>query len=55
MYHRAKYLQIVVLGLGGVALLVWPGPVAWGTCMGLVMAVTIGLARQQWAYYKKHL
>jgi len=28
LYHRAKYLQMVVLGLGGVGLLVWPGPVA---------------------------
>lgn len=28
LYHRAKYSQMVVLGLGGGALLVWPGPVA---------------------------
>jgi hypothetical protein len=27
LYHRAKYLQLAVLGLGGVALLMWPGPV----------------------------
>ena len=30
LYHRAKYLQLAVLGLGGVALLMWPGPVRWG-------------------------
>ncbi len=55
LYHRAKYLQMAVLGLGGVLLLVWPGPVTWELCMGLVVVVTGWLARQQWAYYKKHL
>lgn len=29
LYHRAKYLQIVVLGLGAVGVLVWPGPLQW--------------------------
>lgn len=55
LYHRAKYLQMTVLGLGGVALLVWPGPVAWEQYAGLIVLVTGGLARLQWAYYKKHL
>ena len=55
LYHRAKYLQMAVLGLGGMALLVWPGPVAWGLCVGVIVMVTGGLARQQWAYCKKHL
>ena len=55
LYHRAKYLQMVALGLGGVALLVWPGPVAWELCAGLIVILTAWLARQQWAFYKKHL
>ena len=55
LYHRAKYLQLVALGLGGVALLVWPGPVAWELCAGVIVVVTGGLARMQWAFYKKHL
>jgi hypothetical protein len=55
LYHRAKYLQMAVLGLGGVVLLVWPGPVAWELCAGLIIIVTGGLAREQWAFYKKHL
>jgi len=55
LYHRAKYLQMVVLGLGSVALLVWPGPAAWEMCAGVIVIVTGGLARQQWAYYKKHM
>ena len=49
------YLQMVALGLGGVMLLVWPGPVAWELCAGLIVIVTGGLARVQWAFYKKHL
>jgi hypothetical protein len=46
---------MVALGLGGVALLVWPGPVAWELCAGLIVILTAWLARQQWAFYKKHL
>ncbi len=55
LYHRAKYLQMVALGLGGVALLVWPRPVAWEFYAGLIVIVTGVLARVQWAFYKKHL
>jgi hypothetical protein len=55
LYHRAKYLQAALLGLGGAALLVWPGAVAWELCAALVAVATTGLARVQWAYYKKHL
>jgi hypothetical protein len=55
LYHRAKYGQVVVLALGGSALLIWPAPVAWGLCV-FVGAVVIGvLAAGQWAYYKKHV
>jgi hypothetical protein len=55
LYHRAKYLQMAMLGLGGVTLLVWPSLVAWTTVVDLVVVVAGVLARQQWAYYKKHL
>jgi integrating conjugative element membrane protein (TIGR03747 family) len=55
LYHRAKYLQVALLGLGGVAMLVWPGSVAWERCATLVAVAAGGLARVQWAYYKKHL
>ena len=54
LYHRAKYLQVMVLGLGGVAMLVWPGEVEWELCAALVAVATGCLARVQWAYYKKH-
>jgi len=55
LYHRAKYLQIVVLGLGGVIILMWPGTIAW-VQVTAGMAVGSGmLARGQWANYKKHL
>ena len=55
LYHRAKYLQMAVLGLGGVALLVWPGLVAWELCAWLIALATGALARVQWTFYKKHL
>lgn len=55
LYHRAKYLQLTVLGLGGVALLIWPGPVLWEVCVPLGVALTGGLASVQWVYYKKHM
>ena len=55
LYHRAKYLQLAVLGLGGVALLMWPGPVRWELCVALGALLTGGLASVQWAYYKKHM
>ena len=50
-----KYLQLAVLGLGGVALLMWPGPVQWELCVALGALLTGGLASVQWAYYKKHM
>ena len=55
LYHRAKYLQLVMLGLGGLTLLVWPERVVWDLHAGLIVVVTGGLARLQWAFYKKHL
>ena len=55
LYHRAKYLQMAVLGLGGVIVLVWPGTIAWvWVTAGMAVSSAI-LARGQWAYYKKHL
>ncbi len=55
LYHRAKYLQLAVLGLGGLALLMWPASVHWQLCVPLGALVTGGLASVQWAYYKKHM
>ena len=55
LYHRAKYLQMVVLGLGALVLLVLPGPVDWELFIGLITVLAGVLARLQWAYYKKHL
>jgi hypothetical protein len=55
LYHRAKYLQVAVLGLGGVGLLLWPGPVRWELCVPFGTVLAGGLSRLQWAYYKKHM
>lgn len=55
LYHRAKYLQVVILALGSFVVLVWPAPVAWGGCAGLAAMSIAGLAAVQWAFYKKHV
>jgi hypothetical protein len=34
---------------------VWSGPVEWEQCVALIAVVAGCLARQQWAYCKKHL
>ena len=55
LYHRAKYLQMAVLGLGGVIVLVWLGPIPWlRVAVGMAASAAL-LARGQWAFYKKHL
>jgi hypothetical protein len=55
LYHRAKCAQILVLGLGGSGLLVWPAQVRWGLCVPLAGTLIGCLASLQWTYYKKHL
>lgn len=55
LYHRAKYLQLAILGLGGITLLLYPVPLRWHlwvTLGGLLLSV---LASAQWTYYKKHM
>lgn len=55
LYHRAKHLQVAVLGVGIMGLLLSPVPVDW-LLVGMALAVVAAfLARLQWAYYKKHL
>ena len=46
LYHRAKYLQMSLLGLGGVVLLGWPGPLDLELCAGLITVLTGWLTRQ---------
>ena len=55
LYHRAKYLQVVLMATGLLICLFWPASidVRW---IGLPLAASLGiLTRLQWAYYKKHL
>ncbi len=55
VYHRAKFMQLGLMAPGGVTLLVWPWPVAWGWLAGLAAGLLGLLAAVQWTYYKKHL
>jgi integrating conjugative element membrane protein (TIGR03747 family) len=55
LYHRAKYLQVVLVAMSGAVTLIVPWSVdprwVWGAA---TLAVGI-LARVQWVCYKKHL
>lgn len=55
LYHRAKYLQVVLLVACGTASLLVPESIdqRW-TWVSTVIVLAI-LARVQWAYYKKHI
>ena len=55
LYHRAKYLQLAVVGLGGLVLLMWPAALLWQLCVPGGALLTSGLASVQWTYYKKHM
>ena len=55
LYHRAKYLQLAVLGLGGLTLLLWPVHLRWQLYVSQGALLTSGLASVQWAFYKKHM
>ncbi len=55
IYHRAKYLQMVLMVTTGAAFLVLPQPLnPWALCVVILAGEAI-LARFQWTYYKKHL
>jgi len=55
LYHRAKYLQVVLLVASGAASLLPPVSIdqrwTWVSA-AIVLAI---LPRVQWTYYKKHL
>ncbi len=55
VYHRAKFMQLGLVALGGGVLMVWPWPVAWGWMAGLAAGLLGLLTAVQWRYYKKHL
>jgi hypothetical protein len=47
LYHRAKYAQVTVLGLGAALVLVWPLPVAWTMVSALAGAALAWLTSAQ--------
>jgi hypothetical protein len=55
LYHRAKYLQVVI-GMSAIAAVsVWPAPINW-RLVGFAMCVALALAgRVQAVYYKKYM
>ncbi|MBN8476968.1 DUF4400 domain-containing protein [Sulfuritalea sp.] len=55
LYHRAKHLQVMLLGMGGVLVLIQPVSIDPRLVGVPVALLTSLLARLQWACYKKHL
>ena len=55
IYHRAKYLQFVILVSCMAILLLWPSLIDFLAISSMVLAIAAVLARVQWCYYKKHL
>jgi integrating conjugative element membrane protein (TIGR03747 family) len=55
LYHRAKYLQVMLVVMGGALVLIQPVSID-PRLVGVPVALLVGiLARLQWACYKKHL
>lgn len=55
LYHRAKYLQVALIGIGLPLFLVFPSPMDVHATETVLAALVLCLVRVQWAYYKKHL
>jgi hypothetical protein len=55
LYHRAKYLQVVIGMCAIAAVSVWPAPINWRV-VGFALCVVLAVAgRIQAGYYKKYL
>jgi integrating conjugative element membrane protein (TIGR03747 family) len=54
IYHRAKYLQIVLIAITIAIFLLWPASIDFPAMLCMAMAIAAVLARVQWSYYKKH-
>jgi integrating conjugative element membrane protein (TIGR03747 family) len=55
IYHRAKYLQFVLVVTSMAIFLLWPSSIDLPAMSSLVLAIAAALVRVQWSYYKKHL
>jgi integrating conjugative element membrane protein (TIGR03747 family) len=55
IYHRAKYLQIVLIAIIIAVFLLWPASIDFPAMSCVTLAIAGILVRVQWSYYKKHL
>ena len=55
IYHRAKYLQFVLVVTCITIFLLWPASIDLAAMSSVALAIAAVLARVQWSYYKKHL
>lgn len=55
IYHRAKYLQLVLVVTSMATFLLWPSSIDFPEISIMALAIAVVLVRVQWNYYKKHL
>lgn len=55
IYHRAKYLQFVLVIASMAIFLLWPSSIDFPAISSMALAIAAVLVRVQWSYYKKHL
>lgn len=55
IYHRAKYLQFVLVVTSMAIFLLWPSSIDFPAISSMALAIASVLMRVQWSYYKKHL
>ena len=55
IYHRAKYLQFVLVVTSMAIFLLWPSSIDLLVNCSILLSISAVLVRLQWLYYKKHL
>lgn len=55
IYHRAKYLQFVLVVTSMAIFLLWPSSIDFPAISSMALAIAAVLVHVQWSYYKKHL
>mgnify|MGYP006266688813 CR=1 FL=1 len=55
IYHRAKYLQYVLVMMCMTIFLLWPSSMDFAAISGVSLTIAVVLVSVQWGYYKKHL
>lgn len=55
IYHRAKYLQILLVVTSMRIFLLLPSSIDFAAMASVALVIAAVMVRVQWSYYKKHL